>query len=260
MYFPEINKLLFEPDFMTYVSDTNAWYLYDTNPEQAEYIEFVGDETFDISLNDWYKFTSENERFKELAIKKLHNYITEDWIIFNEKIQKLALDNPNKFNAEFEAIKNEFIYLKDRINKKEYFKPVATELFSEFDKVIAHYNEINNTPMPATPIPTTTNNTTVGGSIYPVNISPINEPLIWKGGVGSLCTLFHDLRTSKAAKGGNVYLDYTPKQLQDFILKNFVDEKGNPFPPDSVKTYLDPKRFDKKAKRARIDISDLEEE
>ena len=75
----------------------------------------------------------------------------------------------------------------------EYFKPVATELFNPFDKVIAHYNDIIDTPMPATPVPKTVNDTIIEGNINPANISPVNEPLQCNGGVGSICTLFADL-------------------------------------------------------------------
>ena len=40
MYFPEINKLLFEPEFMLYISYVNAAHMDETDPERANKIEY----------------------------------------------------------------------------------------------------------------------------------------------------------------------------------------------------------------------------
>lgn len=237
MYFPELNKLLFEPDFVKFISVCYACYLEVYEP-QKYYSADPDGELFNISMVQWYDLNDNTKGFKEESIAYTkRSIITKDWAVFNAKMDELITSNPKQFQEEFEALKKEINYLKNRIAAKEYFKPITEGVFDEFDRIISHYDDYTGSAKrkPAKEV-----------------IAPNIDPLIWHGGVGSLCTFFDDL-TKLKLPDGNPLLSASTKQLVDFILHNFIDEKGERFEYNSVRDYI--YKEGKKVSRNRVILS-----
>lgn len=91
-----------------------------------------------------------------------------------------------------------------------------------------------------------------------VKVPPGNkEPtaLVWNNGVASIATLFYDLVYQYKTTKGKACLEAEPGQLVEFIHRYFRDgDISTLFSEESIKTYCDPKRTDKKAKTKRINV------
>lgn len=88
-------------------------------------------------------------------------------------------------------------------------------------------------------------------------LNDMSNKLKWNAGVASLCTLFYELSNDyKIEKKGIPFLTASYDQLIKFVSANFVDEDGNPFSENSIKTYID-SRADKKAKRNRVEVNKI---
>lgn len=78
--------------------------------------------------------------------------------------------------------------------------------------------------------------------------------VVWTGGVAMLATLFHDLKALQLPNKESSFITNEWQELASWIYHNFLDENGDVFPEDSLRTYLDPNPKKKKAKRNRIKV------
>lgn len=82
----------------------------------------------------------------------------------------------------------------------------------------------------------------------------VNTPKIqWMGRTNVLTTLFYDLIYEDKKKGITPIIKATSKEIEDFILNNFVDSNGLPFERNTINTNLKPSK--QNAKRAKGEIS-----
>ena len=71
----------------------------------------------------------------------------------------------------------------------------------------------------------------------------------WSWQINQLATMYYDLNQAASEKS-------TPQQLEDFIIRNYVDKNGNAISRATIKTCLNEYRPDKRAKgKKQIDIS-----
>jgi hypothetical protein len=90
-----------------------------------------------------------------------------------------------------------------------------------------------------------------------VALDNARNKLKWNGGPATLATLFHELSKESFSNSSKPYLEADHKELFEFICFNFTDENGNSFSEASIKTYLDPKKKTKKAKRDKVDTEKI---
>ncbi len=76
--------------------------------------------------------------------------------------------------------------------------------------------------------------------------------LIWYAGPTILATMFYELNTMSSEKGTK-YLQASSKEIEAFILSNFLDEKSQPLSPHTIKKYLKPKQLKAKG-HDKVDI------
>lgn len=86
-----------------------------------------------------------------------------------------------------------------------------------------------------------------------LNISSSNLKLKWLGNVNLLTTLFYDLSQGNKSKNIPALINATPKEIENFILINFIDSNSDPFSQETIKTNLKPSK--QKEKRAKGEIS-----
>lgn len=80
-------------------------------------------------------------------------------------------------------------------------------------------------------------------------IDNTENKLKWMWQINQLATFYYDLNKANI-------IEATPRQLEDYIVNNYVDKKGNPISRATIKTCLNEYRPDKRAKgKKRIDIS-----
>lgn len=80
-----------------------------------------------------------------------------------------------------------------------------------------------------------------------------NPKLQWTGKINVLTTLFYDLIFENKEKGITPLIKANSKEIEDFILNNFVDSNGQPFERNTINTNLKPSK--QNSKRAKGEIS-----
>jgi len=224
---------------MKFLSNVNDWYLQEYNPDQWNAV-LSGYDKFEIPLSRWYKYAETNAKFKKTAIEHLEkSYVNGDWNSLNNELEELRRSDPNKLKEMVKQISLDVAQMTLRISKRDYFAPIQSEVTNLLERIETHCLELADIYLEKK-IRSSTSKTAT---------------LRWHGGVGTLCTLFCDIRDAKL-ENDKIYLSATNNQIVDFIVNNFVDDKGEPFERLSVQTYI--YKDDKYVKKNRIDITNLE--
>lgn len=62
--------------------------------------------------------------------------------------------------------------------------------------------------------------------------------LKWNGGVGSLGTLFYELRNRQKTEDGKTFIEAPVSEIIEFLIASFTNENGDPLEKLSLQTYL----------------------
>ena len=235
----KVEVFLTEVKFPIFIEETNYKYIaLDTIEDETDFHSFA------LSIPVWlHKCKEEERKYYKGALYSFGGFAIDAAI---ETISTDVSDVLNSNNTDVKILVSDLKVLSEAFSDKYYLEPLRKAVTAYIDRIIAEYDpKAKLTTLKTKSDMTNDNNELIEGEDY----------LVWNGSIVQLCTLFHDLRTNKAKKG-KVYLDYVPEQLVQFILKHFRQPNGEELSYNTIKTNLDPKREDKKAKADRLLITE----
>lgn len=147
----------------------------------------------------------------------------------------------------------------DSAKEKNYLQRIVTEI----DLLVSkknNRNDLDKYPFIVTTLESTKEyvQSHYGLAKKDSSVTSLQSPskIKWRGKINVLTTLFYDLIHGKESKDESKkiapLIDASPKEIEDFILNNFLDENGEPFSQKTINTNLKPSK--QSEKRAKGDI------
>lgn len=206
-----------------------------SNNKQKQYLSLMSDtfERLKIKAENVLEETEQSSDIKLYASKNIQN-LGRTYYDAKTLLKKYKNQNGNK-NQNFVYVQSLFI-----INSLLYFQ----KMFSTFNK-----DEKFNEKTLYSDLFLTIGPTMISEPTAEYGTANNKQKIKWKFQVNQLITLAYDLMKAQA-------IDVNEKQLQSFILKNFVDKNGKELNPSTIYTALKDYRPEKRAKgKKRIEIS-----